>query len=182
MTLPEKPDSVIDWKYHEKVQPLHAPGCPASICTCGAALAMTHPSPGVGPALSALIEQIEDFCGWWHMNREGSVNRTYDHIDKTVKQLEAALSGSVGGLNAAPPWQDIATAPRDGTRIVGWCPRPAGGVEPRVIEAITVGGARPRIRWASVPGNWDSWPTRWMPILPLPASPVCAAEKKNEKG
>jgi hypothetical protein len=44
--------------------------------------------------LSDLVALVEDFTGWWHLNRDGSVNRTYDYIDKTVKRFAALLAAS----------------------------------------------------------------------------------------
>ena len=38
-----------------------------------------------------LAEIVEEFVGWWHLNREGSVNRTYDYVDKIIKRMRGAL-------------------------------------------------------------------------------------------
>ncbi len=62
---------------------------------------MTHPPPGVGPALSALIERLHRFTPggeWW----DQMVEQPWGEWVR-FKDVEAALSGSVGGLNAAPP-------------------------------------------------------------------------------
>jgi hypothetical protein len=34
---------------------------------------------------------VEEFVGWWELNREGSVNRTYDYVDKIVKRMRETL-------------------------------------------------------------------------------------------
>lgn len=61
-------------------------------------------------------------------------------------------------------WQPIDSAPKDGAPIIGWCRR-AYCAEPRVMVSVHRGGGR--MRWASIPGNWDCIPTHWMP-LPKP--------------
>jgi hypothetical protein len=38
-----------------------------------------------------VADVAEEFVGWWGLNREGSVNRAYDYIDKIVKRLRSAL-------------------------------------------------------------------------------------------
>lgn len=35
------------------------------------------------------IGLVEDFCGWWGLNREGSVNAAYARIDAFVKKINA---------------------------------------------------------------------------------------------
>lgn len=45
------------------------------------------------PTSDELLLLVDEFCGWWHLNREGSVNAAYDYIDKLVKRLER-LEGS----------------------------------------------------------------------------------------
>lgn len=45
------------------------------------------------PTSDELLLLVDEFCGWWHLNREGNVNATYDYIDKMVKRLER-LEGS----------------------------------------------------------------------------------------
>lgn len=35
---------------------------------------------------------VEEFVGWWHLNREGSVNAAYDYLDKMTKKLREALA------------------------------------------------------------------------------------------
>ncbi len=56
---------------------------------------MTNPSDSEGPETGrpseSLIELVEELVGWWELNREGSVNRAYDYLDKTLKRLSAAL-------------------------------------------------------------------------------------------
>jgi hypothetical protein len=43
------------------------------------------------PAQEQLIRSIEELVGWWGLNREGSVNRSYDYIDKMTKRLRVQL-------------------------------------------------------------------------------------------
>jgi hypothetical protein len=73
-------------------------------------------------------------------------------------------------------WQDISTAPKDGTRILLWCAAPmlptVGWWEPQASRS------KPRPFWCSerawLFGNsWarESQPTHWMP---LPAPPEAA--------
>ena len=35
---------------------------------------------------------VEEFVGWWELNRDGSVNRAYNYVDKFVKRTREALS------------------------------------------------------------------------------------------
>ncbi len=44
--------------------------------------------------LEPLCELVEELVGWWHLNRDGSVNRTYDYLDKMTKKLRDALPAS----------------------------------------------------------------------------------------
>ncbi len=61
---------------------------------------------GVGPALSALIEQIAD-----EVQQRGRKHASGEPLYFDRRNLEeairAALSGSVGGLNAAPPASEL---------------------------------------------------------------------------
>ena len=41
---------------------------------------------------SRLEEAVEEFVGWWHLHREGSVNAAYDYIDKMTKRLRELLT------------------------------------------------------------------------------------------
>ena len=57
--------------------------------------ALRHAEPdGPAPPLLDLITLVEDFNGWWHLNREGSVNATYAHIDAFTKQARALIERS----------------------------------------------------------------------------------------
>lgn len=72
-------------------------------------------------------------------------------------------------------WQPIETAPRDGTRIVGWCPLCAHGPEARVVWSKSNGKG-----WRSQPGWWDSRPTHWMAIEPeQPPKVYMTIERKD---
>jgi len=64
-------------------------------------------------------------------------------------------------------WQDIASAPKDGTRVLLFAPTRA------FPEAIIVGwyGVRGS-SWMSEPGMWTRNPTHW---LPLPTPPETTA-------
>ena len=41
--------------------------------------------------MDTVEELVEEFVGWWELNREGSVNRTYDYIDKMVKRMRVVM-------------------------------------------------------------------------------------------
>lgn len=65
-------------------------------------------------------------------------------------------------------WQPIATAPRDGTRILGWC---------RVHGQATVEWSRMLKRWEVAPFlgacdnvAWSGEIDAWMPLPPPPAA------------
>ena len=60
-------------------------------------------------------------------------------------------------------WQPIETAPKDGTRIVGYCPRQAWGPEVRIVWSKGKG-------WKSQHGWWSSNPTHWIPLPDPPTS------------
>ncbi len=83
-------------------------------------------------------------------------------------ESESALSGSVGGLNDAPPWQPIETALKDGAPII------VGAVGEKSMIGFW---SQRRLLWLKYGAMVPTfiYPTHWMP---LPASPVCAAEKK----
>ncbi len=149
-----------------------------------------HPSPGVGPALSALIELAKslkvqhstcDDC-WYSCPMSGECcdesksgcDCIAEQHNARVDALIAALSGSVGGLNAAPPWQPIETAPPDTDEenshfIAAW----RDGTHDDVGEVEHEAGG-----FFCCSTGQRVYPTYWMP---LPASPVCAAEKTLEK-
>jgi hypothetical protein len=69
----------------------------------GSLLSCTHPvckflraaePPPADQQPEALLSLVEDFAGWWHLNREGSVNRTYAHIDTFVKALDGLFKNN----------------------------------------------------------------------------------------
>ena len=45
-------------------------------------------TPGEPPPWQELAGLVEEFIGWWHLNRDRA-NRAYDYIDKLVKRLDA---------------------------------------------------------------------------------------------
>ncbi len=130
---------------------------------------------GVGPALSALIERWRRIANQHEEAAIGaaSVYGAYSHRE-CANELEAALkalSGSVGGLNAAPPWQPMETAPKTSKHILVWTP------ENLCTSLVVWSDTRTPPRWEHAFGGSRliDEPSHWMP---LPASPVCAAEKK----
>lgn len=58
-------------------------------------------------------------------------------------------------------WQDIATAPRDGTEILAcWdAPTPEFKARGVVMWDVSYGGT-----WITLPGHWPKHPTHWMPL------------------
>ncbi len=123
-----------------------------------------QPPPGVGPALSALIEQwrkrvavcrriageVSDQCALAQAWVEEA-----DRVERCADELEAALSGSVGGLNAAPPWQLCELV----EELVGWWHLNRDGSVNRTYDYLDK--MTKKLRDA------------------LPASPVCAAETQE---
>ena len=91
--------------------------------------------------------------------------------DDSWREASARIVGRIGALSAHPPaggWRDIATAPKDGTRvIIGW-------EKPAHVE---VGCWRTdgEMWCGELSGFWKDkdWPTKWQP---LPAPP---AEKEE---
>ncbi len=142
---------------------------------CATAIGINQPPPGVGPALSALIERWRAVRDRLNMKKQGADHRLHDLLEsnEVADELEAALSGSVGGLNAAPPavWREIATMPDDADFMIG-----AWYFSGNMMETGEL--SREGANWFDINGTKQE-PKFWMP---LPASPVCAAEKKQEKG
>jgi hypothetical protein len=64
-------------------------------------------------------------------------------------------------------WQDIASAPRDGTRIDIWLPADGGGFRLADVYFDHKG----RIIHRGLVGDLPRWPTHWREIPPAPESP-----------
>lgn len=86
-----------------------------------------------------------------------------------LREAAAALA-----VRPAPEWEPISTAPKDGTRIVGYCPTQADRHAPfPTCERVIFFG---RGQWLSLPGWWSSRPTHWLKLPPLDAD----AARKEE--
>jgi hypothetical protein len=84
--------------YHPDNEPPHPPG----YCEPGHDAPMTESDPGVPRSgVPQLDELVEEFNGWWHLNREGSVNATYARIDRFTKAAREILEAEARS-GAAP--------------------------------------------------------------------------------
>ena len=90
-----------------------------------------------------------------------------DHRDKVMNQecyacrLERAESTALRQGDQA--WQDIATAPKDGTLILGW----NGGIQ--LIWYVDLGHGEAWVNAATAYElKRDRQPTHWMPLPPVP--------------
>ena len=100
-------------------------------------------------------------------------------IDSSLAFIESAAIGTqlytsdqlteayeAGKRDAIPEWQPIETAPKDGTRIIGYFPE-EGYELPMVMQCVFDDGDWQFDVWAA-PADRPALPTRWMP---LPAAP-----------
>ncbi len=78
---------------------------------------------------------------------------------KDADELTAALSAQ----GAPQGWQPIATAPKDGTEVLGFRGRGAAGQSGQFRAIAKFNG----YEWIRIPGSYSWSPTHWMP-LPMP--------------
>lgn len=64
-------------------------------------------------------------------------------------------------------WQDIASAPRDGTRFDVWVPSESGGYR---VTDLWFGHSGKLYGGDPWPADLPRWPTHWMPLPNPPAS------------
>jgi hypothetical protein len=107
---------------------------------------------------------------WWTESRT-----EYGQLPVLTKEQHDIV---LAALSAAPvsTWQDISTAPKDGTEIDLWCMSLADGAGSRFAEMFFNDG------------NWEDWrshrlepkwkPTHWMPV---PAGPIIRRDGNSER-
>lgn len=73
-------------------------------------------------------------------------------------------------------WQDMSTAPKDGTRVLLLVPRPP-------YRARIVGFWRQHVGWTSDPGNYGQHPVAWcaLPVMPPHVSPSSPADQTAQE-
>lgn len=86
-----------------------------------------------------------------------------DNLDPEYSQFMVAVGEQLERL-AERDWQDIATAPRDGTKFDVWVPTDNGGYRFTDVSFDEKGRLCRRLPVADLP----RWPSHWMPI---PAGP-----------
>lgn len=117
--------------------------------------------------------------------QEDIINGEWDH-DYDVRAALLAIQATEARMAAAVEWQDIATAPKDGTCVLLYKP------DERMVGEYTLAGY-----WGEWPGYPEGWiaadgkpqgyfseaanapqgyPTHW---LPLPAPPKAALEQEQ---
>jgi hypothetical protein len=74
--------------------------------------------------------------------------------------VAGVASGGVSGGEGEAAWQDISTAPRDGTWFRARCPTQ--------VRRVRFDGNNDRFPIAMDGDMWDSEPTHWMPLPPAP--------------
>jgi hypothetical protein len=72
-----------------------------------------------------LLELVEDFTGWWHLHREGSVNAAYRRIDEFTKAARKACEDAA----PAPLPAEIASRPVDLDAVRDWVRRAMGEID-----------------------------------------------------
>jgi hypothetical protein len=86
-----------------------------------------------------------------------------------IHVYEGSLAEAIAAWNTrADDWQDIATAPRDGTRFDVWVPA-GGGYRVTELRATSQGSL---IDKRGCLADLPCWPTHWRP---LPAAPQVSA-------
>jgi hypothetical protein len=75
-------------------------------------------------------------------------------------------------LSRAAEWQPIETAPKDGANVVVYARRGSNGTIRRTRRGCMASVAHFEAGWGwlSSPGDYQLYPTHWMP---LPAPPAC---------
>ena len=74
-----------------------------------------------------LAVAVEEFVGWWDLNRDGSVNRTFDYIDKATNATACGAGGSEMIEQC-----DIVAPPTEYWQNATQCERPKGHDGPHV--------------------------------------------------
>lgn len=98
-----------------------------------------------------------------------------DEIQTERRELEAELAR----LKKLIEWQDISTAPKDGTTVLLWG---NGFVIPYVGNYVSrPTKAAPLARYWIMRGAGATWsarnqPTKWLPLPPAPPNPKCLTQ------
>jgi len=98
-----------------------------------------------------------------------------DKIDAWLKAIDISAA-ALRALPVSDGWEDIATAPRDGTLFLGICPTGAG--HPHYMHPFVMrheGKLHSTFQYNNG-AKWVDWPkpdpTNWKPLGPLPAPPT----------
>lgn len=86
-----------------------------------------------------------------------------------TRDLESVVSDPVGSVRPDPAaplegWQDIGTAPADGTNVLVWAEDLGWYATGKPIIAWNRGKG-----WNTAPGCYSCKPTHWMALPPVPA-------------
>ena len=115
-------------------------------------------------ALAVQLAKLTEGEGWEAMRygAVGSIMQKLSEYCACVCELDhkSALLASQTG---AQGWQDISTAPKDGTRVL-LHPGPNGY---SVVGRLSLTNRW----WECLPGKYQIQPTFWMPLPPLPEEP-----------
>lgn len=106
----------------------------------------------------ALVNEISGPLGCYNWNDATRV----DLIKALTQTIEAHEAFAQRVSEAVVKWQPIETAPKDGTKILGFC-------DGDVLEIISYGNDWIWDNFMSSQTNWAPIPTHWMP-LPTPPS------------
>lgn len=87
-----------------------------------------------------------------------------------------AVRGDAGGLAG---WRPIKTAPRDGTRILGYAVSDANDVQPQIITWDVDEQTGWLISWDNTPWDKKGWEpfTHWQPLPDPPTTPARPGEE-----
>lgn len=125
-------------------------------------------SPAQPPPREALIAQIQGV----EQQLQALVARAFcchgndTELYNGLKDAANALSACLLHLTAQQEWQDIASAPTDGTAVLGYRGRSTSGVGGAFTHVTRFNG----YNWATIPGKYTWGPTHWMPLPPAPVS------------
>ena len=132
------------------------PECPV----CETRLHDTATYARVDPATPSPVEEQTDYPAAIALLRSLRNCSPEEALEQkeTWAQLQKALESDRGDARG---WHSINSAPKDGTRILGFVP-----CSPRHHQMV--GSFAPNGNFLSWPGRWKYDPTHWMPLPPAP--------------
>ncbi len=114
-----------------------------------------------------LLSAALDLCVDMFAANGLNLPHTVEKVREAQSFANASPSEQISGEAVERGWQDISTAPKDGTDVLTWTPKENHSTG--IICGIHCGFYEPHMKvWMQSDLEWEVNPSHWMPLPPEP--------------